>query len=1060
MTSALARTSKMFSSMALHAGLALLLLSPVSALDPSITKAIDAYLAEHPIVTRSASAAASQSSSVDTKHATAAEIPDWTTPISNVSRRRCPSPCSNTGLDSHGWPVYHSVDRLGWCDQPMLLDFALFNQLDDEKTHVSLAACAADLPTASVTGNTGSTTGELCLPDTNLNNTEKVTAQLQLVSSSSTQSGTADNVIEALNELNALSSLRPSGCNETIQFAISGEVAVGIYVGSGLGAQGVLPSVLDQLVDYIQNDGFPDSLLVQLCDDSGRSARYALGVVAVTESDLASVQASVQTWKNSRCVSTTSEQMAHTWQNITFSVPSLPTSSNSSNITSAVDSSKLRRRDDECTTVQIVSGDSCTTLAGECGLTLTDFEVYNDALCDSPLQPGQYVCCSEGTLPNYSPKPDDDDNCYVYLVETGDDCSTIAAAYDLTVDEIESYNNDTWGWMGCDDLLANMNICLSSGWPPMPTEIENAVCGPQVPGTPVASHGTNLSTLNECPLNACCDIWGQCGTTAEFCTISKSPTGAPGTAAVGENGCISNCGTNIIIDGSPSQIYSIAYFEGFDWSRPCLTMSISEVDTTSYTHIHFAFATINTDYTLNITAIEGQLPFFSALTGVKRILSIGGWDFSTSPDTYNIFREAVTSANRDTLIQSVADVLETYELDGVDWDWEYPDEPDIPGIPAGTEADSTNYYVTLVQLKALLDGTGRTISLTAPASFWYLQAFPIKAMSAVVDYIVYMTYDLHGQWDYNNSYADPGCPAGDCLRSHVNLTETINSLSMITKAGVSNTQLVVGVASYGRAFKMTTAGCWTEMCTYTGPDSGALAGECTETAGYLANAEIEAVIANNPSAQVYWDSDAFSNVLVYNDTEWVSYMNSTNKAVRILLYEVYGFLGYADWAVDLQGEGGSGSDSSPSNGASLSTGYIAPSIWSEATPVVTGLPGQTLVWPPLQLSSTTIISFDPWTTLLSYSTLSTTTYVGVNSETTTQHIYDVLTIATVLTIEPGSYYPIHAFGYRGVLIRFCFLVTTTEIAVWNVILPTETTDSIIYLTSSIQPPPFTITVTP
>lgn len=73
-------------------------------------------------------------------------------------------------------------------------------------------------------------------------------------------------------------------------------------------------------------------------------------------------------------------------------------------------------------------------------------------------------------------------------------------------------------------------------------------------------------------------------------------------------------------------------------------------------------------------------------------------------------------------------------------------------------------------------------------------------------------------------------------------------------------------------------------------------------------------------------------------------MNGSNKAVRILLYEVYGFLGYADWAVDLQKEGGSGSDSSSSSDdSSLSTGYIAPSIWSEATPVVTGLPGQTLV---------------------------------------------------------------------------------------------------------------------
>ena len=31
----------------------------------------------------------------------------------------------------------------------------------------------------------------------------------------------------------------------------------------------------------------------------------------------------------------------------------------------------------------------------------------------------------------------------------------------------------------------------------------------------------------------------------------------------------------------------------------------------------------------------------------------------------------------------------------------------------------------------------------APATFWYLQAFSIKEISAVIDYIVYMVYDLH-----------------------------------------------------------------------------------------------------------------------------------------------------------------------------------------------------------------------------------------------------------------------------------------------------------------------------
>ncbi len=39
-------------------------------------------------------------------------------------------------------------------------------------------------------------------------------------------------------------------------------------------------------------------------------------------------------------------------------------------------------------------------------------------------------------------------------------------------------------------------------------------------------------------------------------------------------------------------------------------------------------------------------------------------------------------------------------------------------------------------------------------------------MAAVIDYIVYMTYDLHGQWDYGNPNAFDSCASGKCIRSH------------------------------------------------------------------------------------------------------------------------------------------------------------------------------------------------------------------------------------------------------------------------------------------------------
>jgi hypothetical protein len=36
----------------------------------------------------------------------------------------------------------------------------------------------------------------------------------------------------------------------------------------------------------------------------------------------------------------------------------------------------------------------------------------------------------------------------------------------------------TLGWLGCDDLQAGENICLSTGDPPFLSAVENAVCGP------------------------------------------------------------------------------------------------------------------------------------------------------------------------------------------------------------------------------------------------------------------------------------------------------------------------------------------------------------------------------------------------------------------------------------------------------------------------------------------------------------------------------------------------------------------------------------------------------
>ncbi len=57
--------------------------------------------------------------------------------------------------------------------------------------------------------------------------------------------------------------------------------------------------------------------------------------------------------------------------------------------------------------------------------------------------------------------------------------------------------------------------------------------------------------------------------------------------------------------------------------------------------------------------------------------------------------------------------------------------------------EGMNYLAFLVVLKNLLPG--KSVSIAAPASYWYLKGFRIEKISNIVDYIVYMAHNLHGQ---------------------------------------------------------------------------------------------------------------------------------------------------------------------------------------------------------------------------------------------------------------------------------------------------------------------------
>ena len=143
---------------------------------------------------------------------------------------------------------------------------------------------------------------------------------------------------------------------------------------------------------------------------------------------------------------------------------------------------------------------------------------------------------------------------------------------------------------------------------------------------------------------------GQCGIDGDFCVEQRGPTNNPGTAPVGVNGCVSNCGTDIQNgQEGPASFGKIGYYESWNFHRPCLNMRSSSLATEApdLTHVHWGFVNVEADMSITIPDDHGQWQGFLSLpSSMKKIISFGGWAFSTEPETYQLLREAVSVSNR------------------------------------------------------------------------------------------------------------------------------------------------------------------------------------------------------------------------------------------------------------------------------------------------------------------------------------------------------------------------------------------------------------------------------
>ncbi|TDZ34920.1 Chitinase A1 [Colletotrichum spinosum] len=244
------------------------------------------------------------------------------------------------------------------------------------------------------------------------------------------------------------------------------------------------------------------------------------------------------------------------------------------------------------------------------------------------------------------------------------------------------------------------------------------------------------------------------------------------------------------------------YFAGYHSNRG---FPVSSMPWEKYTDAKYAFAETAADGTFNFTKSHAdQIPAFvegAHAHNVKALVSIGGWTGS------RFFSTAIGSPeNRTAFVKNCLDLVEKYSLDGLDFDWEYPNRQGL-GCNAINKDDTANF---LAFLKELREKQPKPLYLTAAGSLfpWYDTAGvssvngTLSGFADVLDYVMIMAYDIYGAWA---ATAGPNAPLAYTCDPRNNQGGAKEGVDKWINAGLPANKLVLAVGAYGHGFSVNSS---------------------------------------------------------------------------------------------------------------------------------------------------------------------------------------------------------------------------------------------------------------